>query len=280
MLLNLIKYDLKFILKTVLIYSILLLASAILHNLTSYDYTPTFFNEADQLVGGEPDAPVIIQFLHTVFYNAVIAMLIALTLNAIIRIWARFKLSVYGDEAYLTHTLPISRNSLWLSKFLSAIITIIIVISVTTLTCAILSLTTTGKSLISTFGVIETTNFIFYPVYIFAIFSELLIMTTCGLSGIIIGYRTNNNRGLRAIISGFIIYIFSALLLLGFIALWGVFDSTIQQGIFGSINNPHEFYNIDFIIKVIFGISLTYTAITTALYFLNRKLLQHGINLD
>lgn len=105
-------------------------------------------------------------------------------------------------------------------------------------------------------------------------------MTTCGLSGIIIGYRTNNNRGLRALISGFIIYIFSALLLLSFIALWGVFDSAIQQGIFGSIKNPHEFYNIDFIIKVIFGISLTYTAITTALYFLNRKLLQHGINLD
>ena len=142
MFLNLVKYDLKFILKTVLIYAILLLLSAALHNLTSYGYTPTTMDPSTgQIFGGEPDASILIQILHTVFYNAVIAMLIALLLNTIIRTWARFKLNFYSDEAYLTHTLPVTRSLLWASKCFSAAIVIVTVIAVTGLACALLNLT-------------------------------------------------------------------------------------------------------------------------------------------
>ena len=37
-------------------------------------------------------------------------------LNNLMRLWARFKNNFYGDESYLTHTLPINKKTLYLSK--------------------------------------------------------------------------------------------------------------------------------------------------------------------
>ena len=42
----------------------------------------------------------------------------------------------------------------------------------------------------------------------------------------------------------------------------------------------HEIFNQDFMIMALTGIGATYTALITTLYFINRKLLNDGINLD
>ena len=49
------------------------------------------------------------------FVNAVI--------NTLMRVWARTVRNVYKDEAYLTHTLPVEKSKIYLSKFIAAIIT-------------------------------------------------------------------------------------------------------------------------------------------------------------
>lgn len=281
MFLNLVKYDLKFILKTVLIYAILLLLSAALHNLTSYGYTPTTMDPSTgQIFDGEPDASILIQILHTVFYNAVIAMLIALLLNTIIRTWARFKLNFYSDEAYLTHTLPVTRSLLWASKCFSAAIVIVTVIAVTGLACALLNLTPTGQGLAGAFGVVKDAPFSYYLAYILGVFTQFSFITLCGFVGIIIGYRFQNHHILRAILAGFGIYLLSILFMFSIMLFWGNFDTSIQMGIFEQVENPHEFFSWEFISKILSYMTFIYAVEIAILYCVGYKLLRHGINLD
>lgn len=280
MLTNLIKYDLKFIFKTVNIYILLLLISVILHNLTSYDYTPTVLDANGQVFGGDPDAPVIVQLLHTIFYNAIIAMLIGLVLNAIIRIWARFKYNMYGDESYLTHTLPVSRQALWLSKFLSLVLVILGVIVTIALSFYLLSLTPTGKSLIGSLGINEAMPTSCTIVYVFTIFIEFLFMGLCGITGLILGHRATRRRALHSIIYGFSIYLLSVLLLFGFIFLWSRCDPSVNALFSDQSNNPADIFTFAFITKILLGISLVYATMSALLTFINGKLLARGVDVD
>lgn len=280
MLAKLIKYDLKFIFKTVNIYLILLLLSVILHNVTSYDYTPVTFDVSGQTLGGEPDAPILIQFLHTVFYNAIIAMLIGLILNSIIRIWGRFKYNMYGDESYLTHTLPVSRKALWLSKFLSLSLTILGVIAGIGISFWILSFVSTGRNLIGSLGFTEQAPFSYTIALLIGLCVEMVFITLCGITGLIIGHRASNHHRLRSIIYGFITYAFSAVLLLGFLALWSKLDPSIAALFNTTASNHYDLHSMDFITKILFGIDLAHTAMIAILAFINYRLLKSGVNVD
>lgn len=280
MLAKLIKYDLKFIFKTVNIYLILLFLSVILHNVTSYDYTPVTFDISGQTLGGEPDAPILIQFLHTVFYNAIIAMLIGLVLNSIIRIWGRFKYNMYGDESYLTHTLPVSRKTLWLSKFLSLLLTILGVIAGIGISFWILSFVPTGRNLIGSLGFTEQAPFSYTITLLIGLYVEMVFITLCGIIGIIFGHHANSHRGLHSIIYGFIIYAFSAVLLLGFLALWSKLDPSIAALFNTTASNHYDLHSIDFITKILFGIDLAYIVMIAALAPINYRLLKSGVDVD
>lgn len=280
MLSKLIKYDLKYIFKTVNIYIILLLTSVILHNLTSYDYTPVTMDINGQIFGGDPDAPIIVQLLHTIFYNAIIAMLIGLILNSIIRTWGRFKYNMYGDESYLTHTLPVSRQTLWFSKLFSLILVILGVLASITFSFYLLSLTPTGKGLIGSLGFSEQAPTSYIAVLIFGIFIELVFITLCGITGIILGHRANNHRGLHSLFYGFLIYTLSVLLLLGFIFLWSHLDPSINP-LFNTQNtNPNETFTFEFITRILLGASLVYAAMSTLLVIIDDKLLTRGVDVD
>ena len=67
-----------------------------------------------------------------------ITLLINILINNILRIWARTIKNFYSDEAYLTHTLPIKKETLFLSKVLTTIITLLtstLVIVISLLIC-------------------------------------------------------------------------------------------------------------------------------------------------
>ena len=59
-------------------------------------------------------------FFESVFY----ALAVNVVLQAFLRNFLNFTKSFYSDEAYLTHTLPVTKNQLINSKFLTAIIEI------------------------------------------------------------------------------------------------------------------------------------------------------------
>jgi len=280
MLTKLIKYDLKYIFKTVSVFMILLLISAVLHNLTSYDYTPTILDASGQVFGGNPNASLLIQFLHTIFYNAVIAFLVALLVNSLTRTWQRFRNNFYGDEAYLTHTLPVSRKTLWLSKFLSLLLTILGVIISIGISFWILSFVPSNQAFIDPLGFNEQAPLSYNIALLVGLYAEMVFITLCGTTGLIIGHRANNHRGLRSIIYGFIIYAFSAVLLLGFLALWSCIDPDLQNLFNTTISNPHEISTFDFITKLFIGIDFAYIVMIATLVSINCYLLKSGVDID
>ena len=43
--------------------------------------------------------------------GTMIAMMFNIIINNLIRLWVRFKQNFYGDESYLTHTLPVEKKT-------------------------------------------------------------------------------------------------------------------------------------------------------------------------
>lgn len=275
---KLLKYDLKYIYKTVLIFILLLIVCAFLYNITAYQVE--VISEADPITGQpiileEIFPPTIILVLHTVFYNAIICFLIGLFINSAMRIWQRFKNNFYGDEAYLTHTLPIRRQTLWGEKFATIVIIGLSIVATIILTTLILQLTDGGPftSLgIGHEGMPLSYNF----AYFFIIMSEFVFIVMSGITGIIISNRVH----LHAVLVSLGVYLVGTLTLLGAIFLWSLLSPDIMNGIFMSGgNDPHVIYDASFVTKVLVGIGCIYSAMIAALYIIDNKLLKQGINL-
>ena len=111
---KLIKYDLKWILKLILIYCSL----------------GIFFSVTGRLFGLIENS-MFFDIISKVCNGISIAMLINAVVNAAIRGWVRVTFNLYKDESYLTHTLPIKKNTQFLSKILSILITMLIAVVVT-----------------------------------------------------------------------------------------------------------------------------------------------------
>ena len=107
MLNKLLKYDLKWCYKALIIFYILSLVFASL--------TRVFFSIDDSL---------IFYIVGKITLGITISLLASILINNILRLWARFIKNLYGDEAYLTHTLPVYKKDLFLSKVLSSLITL------------------------------------------------------------------------------------------------------------------------------------------------------------
>ncbi len=277
MLAKLIKYDLKYILKSVTIFGSTLLICTVLFNITGYSV----------IYNGDTTrytAPMLVIILHTIFYNAIYIVGLWMILNTIMRIWHRYRANFFLDESYLTHTLPIKRSTLWLSKFLSAIIAILAIFAVVGLSAAVLNLSPDGELIIANLGIKSygDLDIIFAVIIVAAIFAQLLYSVMCGLVGITLGNRTGTNRSRNAILCGLAIYLLGALILVGCILLWSCFDQSIKPIIFGAEpgSNPHEIFTQDLITHLLAGILVIYAALITILYFTNRTLLQKGINID
>ncbi|HBA37152.1 MAG TPA: hypothetical protein DCY94_00375, partial [Firmicutes bacterium] len=107
MLNKLLKYDLENLYKTLVVFYALAMFFAIL--------TRMFLSIKNSFIIGA---------IGRICNVAMIIMLISILINNLIKLWVRFRSNFYGDESYLTHTLPVEKKTLYLSKFLSLTITL------------------------------------------------------------------------------------------------------------------------------------------------------------
>ena len=111
MLKNLIKYDLKWLMKIIVIFLILGFIFAGIGRLFSLIEDSVFFNILSSVCNGIS----ISMFLNAIF-------------NSVFRGWARFSINLYKDESYLTHTLPVTKSTHFLAKVLSIVISILLLV--------------------------------------------------------------------------------------------------------------------------------------------------------
>ena len=99
MLKKLIKYDLQNTFKVVTVFYILSIFFAIT--------TRILFNM---------NQSVIISIIGQISVGCMFSMIASTLINTMMRSWVRFRNSLYKDESYLTHTLPVTKNELYISN--------------------------------------------------------------------------------------------------------------------------------------------------------------------
>ena len=263
MLRKVLKYDLKFVYKNIIVFYILSIIFAIL--------TRIFLNIENSL---------LFTILGKIFNGAMISMMISALINGLMRSWVRFITNIYKDESYLTHTLPVEKKIIYVSKVITAIIC-----SFTSILCALLSL---FISYYSKANIEILKNFLnlaaneydmtvigLLSIISIVIFLEIIFIILIGYVGIIIGHKSNKNKMARSIFTGIVLYLFTSTMTLVIIYIVGLFNQNVMN-----IINTTEIVNVDaikFVMRIGIGIYVVYNIIY---YLIGKKLFKNGVNVD
>lgn len=264
MLIKLLKYDLKYMVKNMCVFYILAIFFAITTRLLSL-----------------PEQSVMIGILSKISSGCMIAMIANVVINVMIRSWVRFRDSIYKDEAYLTHTLPVTKNDLYNSKLIQTFIFFFIGFAVVLLSLFIAYYTPDTWMIIKeyiktiTIGFNMSTLF-FITMAIVLIFLELFNAIQCGFLGIILGHNRNNGKLGFSVLFGFIAYLTAQTLVLGLVFVYGLFDSTVME-LFKSATISID-VNAFKILAII--ASILYLVIIFSMGILCKKLLNKGIDIE
>ena len=262
MLKKLLKYDLEWCYKPLLVFYILAI----------------FFSIIVRIVESFEQS-LIVLIIDKICCGIVIAMIINILINCFMRNWARFVKNIYKDESYLTHTLPVSKNKIYLSKILTAIITLLtsFIVIIVCLAIATLNKDTwvvLKESLEQSAIYFDSSVFSLIFVMIITIFFEFLFMMMSGILGIIIGHRSNNLKITKSIIYGFAIYMILSAISLGIIYVSGLINPDIMS-IFNNIEVSSNAMKSTAIIGIVI-----YAIYSIGIYFIGNKILNKGVNVD
>ena len=258
MLKKLIKYDLIWISKILGVYFIIALVLSILTRILSF-YTDSFAGN----------------LIYSIARGFAISAYISSLITCVMRIWVRFRNNTYKDEAYLTHTLPISKNIMYNSKIISSFISLFITLILIIICLMIVFL---NNDLIN-----ELKNIFSNSSYIFIIISliltfilESLYMTFTGIIGILLGHRYNNKRTGKSILFGILLYFIMQTIILAIIYAIGLLNTNLNDLFVNSIPADIEssLKTLVIIVNIIYAIFLT------GMYFVGRKIYLKGINVD
>ena len=264
MLIKLLKYDLKYMLKNMSIFYILSIFFAIT--------TRILFNLDDSVINN---------IISQISVGCMFAMIANTLINTIMRSWIRFRDSLYKDEAYLTHTLPVTKNEIYNSKFIQTLVFFFISFIVIIISLFIayynkdnwLAITNYIKTI--TTGLNMSTSF-FITMFIIIIFLEIFNAIQCGFLGIIMGYKMNNGKIGYSVLFGFISYLLAQSIILLLVFIYGLFDSTVME-LFktATINIDVKAFKTLAILS-----SLLYIVIIFIMSIICKKELNKGLNIE
>lgn len=263
MLNKLLKYDLKYMLKNMSIFYILAL----------------FFSITTRILFSINQS-VIINIVSQISVGCMFAMIANILINTMMRSWVRFRDSIYKDEAYLTHTLPVTKNEIYNSKFIQTLIFFIISFVIIILSLIITYYTKERwielKQFINTITTgLNFNTLLFVLSMLMIIFLEIFNAIQCGFLGIIFGYKKNNNKIGFSVLFGFIAYLLSQSVVLLLVFIVGLFDSNIMD----LFKNTILLNSNSFKILVILAITF-YLLIILLMCIICKKELNKGINID
>lgn len=264
MLIKLLKYDLKYMIKNMFVFYILSIFFAI---------TTRILFHMEQ--------SVIVNIIGQISVGCMFALIANVIINIMMRSWVRFRDSLYKDEAYLTHTLPVTKNDLYNSKFIQTFIFFFIGFAVVLLSLFIAYYTKDTWINIREYIKSITTGFnmstaFFITMAIILIFVELFNAIQCGFLGIILGYRRNNGKLGFSVLFGFVAYLVAQSLVLGLVFVYGLFDPSVME-LFktGTINIDVNAFKSLAIVS-----ALLYLVIIFSMMIICKKLLNKGVNIE
>lgn len=260
---KLLKYDLKWMYKVLIIFYALSFIFAIISRICFSIENSTLFSILAQISSG-----------------FTIAMIANCLINGIIRSWVRFINNVYKDESYLTHTLPVNKKTIYLSKLLAAIISsfISIIVAVGSLFICYYSkenIDVLKQMLELAANTYDTTVINLLLVISFVVFLEILLIILIGYVGIIIGHKANQNKMVKSVITACILYIGTNGLTVGMIALIGLFNQDVMNLI--KTTKMIDVHMIKLLLMIAIGIYVIYNVVY---YWIGKKEFEKGVNVE
>ena len=104
---KILKYDLKWVYKLIIIF-----------------YALAFIFSVIGRAFVEIENSLVCDIISKICFGTAISMVVSSLINSLMRLWAGFVRNVYKDESYLTHTLPVEKKDIYASKVISGIICI------------------------------------------------------------------------------------------------------------------------------------------------------------
>ena len=176
MLKKLLKYDLKYMIKNMSVFYILAI----------------FFAVVTRIIFSLKQT-IMINIIGQITLGCMFSMAASVLFNTVIRSWVRFNDSIYKDEAYLTHTLPVTKNDIYNSKLIQTLIFFIIGFIVIIISLFITYYTKARWILVKNFIGSITTGLnmkpgIFITGFMAVMFLEIFNTIQCGFLGLILGH--------------------------------------------------------------------------------------------
>ena len=263
MLKKLLKYDLENIFKFLSVFYILAVVFAV--------FTRVFFAIENSF---------IMNIIAQVFSGATIAMIFNIVINCLMRSWVRFKQNLYGDESYLTHTLPVEKKTLYFSKIITATVALFASVAVigAVLFVAYYSkenLELLKNTLLPVADAFDSSVIGLLLILLFVLFLEFANILQCGLTGMIIGHKFNSNKIVRSLLYGFIVYMLSQGFVLLCTFIVGLFNKSIMNLFF-----TEGLIDLSYVKMVAYIAMGVYALVLIILCFVNIKLFKKGVNVD
>ncbi len=265
MLRKLLKYDLRRVFKFLSVFYLLALFFSVLTRIFS-------------VIGDS----LFLTILSSITGSTAISMMFSILINCFMRSWVLFKSALYGDESYLSHTLPITKGTHYASKAITAFLSVFVSMAVIigTLLISYYSKETVGflKFIIdpvaayfdlSVFGVIA--------ILLIILFLEFISSLQCGFTGIILGHRFHQRKVLFSVLFGFLFYILSQILVLVVMLI----AALINPGVFDLFTSSELTALPSDIGKLVtFVGAACYFVFSIIGYVLNTYLLKKGVDVE
>ena len=211
------KYDLKWICKPLLVFYILGL----------------IFSVATRLMGNIQNS-IVFTVITQICSGAAISMMASIVINSLMRCWVRFIRNIYKDESYLTHTLPVTKNEIYDSKFIQTLVFFTVGFIIVILSLFIAYYTEERwellKGIINGLSTSLNVNTTFFVIgFLAVVFLEAFNAIQCGFLGMILGNRKNNNKTLLSVVFGLIAYMASQIIVLILMFIIGMLNNNIMD---------------------------------------------------
>ena len=172
------------------------------------------------------------------------------------------------------------KKTLYLSKTITAIITLFTSIIIIGLSLFIAYYSKENIELIKTMlfpiaNMYNSTVLGIIILFLLVSFLEIFSGLQAGYTGIILGHKMNNAKTGFSILYGFISYMIIQTFCLLVIFIVGIFNKDIMN-----LFITNEIVNVDMIKTIIYMALFTYTVVAIINYIINLKIFKKGVNID
>ena len=212
-------------------------------------------------------------FFEGVFYGLAVNLII----QPFLRNFLNFYKSFYSDESYLTHTLPVSKNQLINSKYLTAIIELLTGFASLIISLLIMyagpNFINTIKILLSTIVTEKISVYLTLVLFVILVIVEFLMFISIIDFSIVVAFKSKDRRILKA----FLITVacsFASIFVLFTIMLIVLSINGIKLTSTTLILSKTAFYS------VLMSAIIIYSAVILLFYFLTKREFNKGVNVD